>query len=602
MRRITKLKFIFNNNKKKSISLKKKNHNISQRIEDVLKLNIDGYSKKYINFSKSTEMSKTINQGKEDETNLLKNPLILSSSIRQVQRFLPNINILLNTESNFNNYNPSRQEHIKFEDQIKKEISFYTNEEKNLREKLITVEEKLLNLENEINDNKIKIEALKTISVSNARSPLKRVIIKQLEDEFNKEEEKLLNKNSNNSLKYSSPKKKIKIKHDNLPTITYSDFNTNLNIKLMESEKLNKEREKNVKETIEIIQQDKGKVYKELNDINEELRIVHNNRKVLIDQLYNHYLSLLKDGKDSRKEGLAWIIMEIFYLNKKILFSNFPKYLDNDCIHYLFKIANLNIRIIKLESKVKNKKDNLHKYILNLKGNISNNNIKTYLFDNTEENINNYEYNKKQLSTLISAFSKKYNFNKNNNLIKEKSYKETINTTINDSDTRKSLKKKYIFKTSKNLSNLKSNMDTDSLINEYIYKNPKKKQYKINELQKFFDENNKSRNNSSYKDTNTLNSNEFQIYSNLSNELFQLKQEKEKLKLKEMERIFKEYQKNNYRKRYQVEKKVVISSLIGEDNLENELFRQARREKEYMQKINKIQLFQNKYKNHKSSD
>ena len=69
-----------------------------------------------------------------------------------------------------------------------------------------------------------------------------------------------------------------------------------------------------------------------------------------------------------------------------------------------------------------------------------------------------------------------------------------------------------------------------------------------------------------------------------------------------MERIFKEFQKNNYRKRYQIEKKVVISSLIGEDNLENELFRQARREKEYMQKMNKIQLFQNKYKNHKSSD
>ena len=331
----------------------------------------------------------------------------------------------------------------------------------------------------------------------------------------------------------------------------------------MESEKLNKEREKNVEETIEIIEQDKGNVHKELNDINEELRIVHNNRKVLIDQLYNHYLSLLKDGKDSRKEGLAWIIMEIFYLNKKILVSNFPKYLDNDCIHYLFKIANLNLRIIELENKVKNKKDNLNKYILNLKDNISNNNIKNYLFDNTEENINNYEYNKKQLSTLISAFSKKYNFNKNNNLIKEKSYKETINTTINNSDTRKSLKKIFIFKTSKNLSNLKPNIDTDNLLNEYIYKNPKKKQYKINELQKFFDENNKSRNSSSYKDNNTLNSNEFQIYSNLSNELFQLKQEKEKLKLKEMERIFKEFQKNNYRKRYQIEKKVVISSLIG---------------------------------------
>ena len=391
MKRITKLNCIFSNNKKQSISLKKKSHNMSQRIEDVLKLNIDGYTKKYINFSKSIELNKTIKQEKEDETNLLKNPLLLSSSIRQVQRFLPNINILLNTESNFNNYNPSRQEHIKFEDQIKKEISFYTKEEKNLREQLINVEKKLLNLENEINEGKIKIEALKTISVSNARSPLKRVIMKQLEDEFNKEEEKFISKNSNNSFKYSSPKKKIKIKHEHLPNITNSDFNTKLNIKLMESEKLNKEREKNVEETIEIIEQDKGNVHKELNDINEELRIVHNNRKVLIDQLYNHYLSLLKDGKDSRKEGLAWIIMEIFYLNKKILVSNFPKYLDNDCIHYLFKIANLNLRIIELENKVKNKKDNLNKYILNLKDNISNNNIKNYLFDNTEENINNYE-------------------------------------------------------------------------------------------------------------------------------------------------------------------------------------------------------------------
>ena len=211
MKRITKLNCIFSNNKKQSISLKKKSHNMSQRIEDVLKLNIDGYTKKYINFSKSIELNKTIKQEKEDETNLLKNPLLLSSSIRQVQRFLPNINILLNTESNFNNYNPSRQEHIKFEDQIKKEISFYTKEEKNLREQLINVEKKLLNLENEINEGKIKIEALKTISVSNARSPLKRVIMKQLEDEFNKEEEKFISKNSNNSFKYSSPKKKLKL-------------------------------------------------------------------------------------------------------------------------------------------------------------------------------------------------------------------------------------------------------------------------------------------------------------------------------------------------------------------------------------------------------
>ena len=97
-----------------------------------------------------------------------------------------------------------------------------------------------------------------------------------------------------------------------------------------------------------------------------------------------------------------------------------------------------------------------------------------------------------------------------------------------------------------------------------------------------------------------MKSNEYQTYFNLSNELFYLKQEKEKLKLSEMDRIFKEFQKNNYKQRYQVEKKTVISALIGEDNLENELFRQAKREKEYMYKMNKIQLFQTKYKGPKS--
>ena len=58
--------------------------------------------------------------------------------------------------------------------------------------------------------------------------------------------------------------------------------------------------------------------------------------------------------------------------------------------------------------------------------------------------------------------------------------------------------------------------------------------------------------------------------------------------------------KNDYKQRYQVEKKTVISALIGEDNIENELFKQSKREKEYIHKMNKIQLFQTKYKSNKS--
>ena len=594
---ITKPNFLLNKKKRKLISLRKKNNHMYQRIEDVLKLNLDGYDKKYINIAKSTEFKEKQKQEKEDDSNnITKNPLLLSSSIRQIQRFLPNINVLLNTESNFN-YNPSRQEHIKFEEQIKKDISTYVKEETNLREKLIKIEKKILNLEDEILDSKIAIQALKTISVTNTKSPLRKNIIKKLEDEFCKEEEKYLN-NYKISYKYLSPnRKKIKMRGQSLPGIDNSDFTSRLNLKLMESEKLNKEREKNVEENIGIIENTKYNIHNELNKIKSELKVVHCNKKFLINQLYNHYLAILKEGKDSRKEGLAWIIMEIFYMNKKILISYFPKYLDIDSIHYIFKIANINIRIIQLEAKVKEKKDKLHNYIDRTKESSINNIIKKYLFDNTEENINNYEYNKKQLSSLISLFSKKLSHNVTANFsMNEHSYKEEKETTATTDFDDTHMIKKHIFKTSKNLSNIKTNKDSEEAYNDYIYKNAKKRQYKINELQKFFDENSKYMNSPSFKENDTLKSNEFQTYLNLSNELFQLKQEKEKLKFREMDRIFKEFQKNNYQKRFQVDKKTVINALIGEDNVQNEMFKQSKKEKEYIYKMNKIQLFQNKYK------
>ena len=581
---ITKHNFLLNKNKKRTvISLKKRNHKISKRVEDVLKLNLDGSEKKLINFSKSMDFHKK--KEKSDESNIITNPLLLSTSIKQVQRFLPNINILLNTQSNFN-YNPSRQEHMKFEERIKKEISFYSEEEKNLRNKLTEIEEQLLKLDNKILDSKIEIQALKSLSVNNVKSPLRKAITKKLEEDFTKEENQLKSKLSTPiSIKLSKKNLKTSIR-----PIYSSDFNVKLNMKLMEEEKINKEKEKNIENNIVIVMKKKDDVHKQLFEVNEELKIVHNNKKVLIDQLYNHYISLLQDGKDSRKEGLAWIIMEIFYLNKKIMASNFPKYLDHDCIHYLFKMANLNIKIIQIESKLKNKKEYLNKYIKNLS---SNNSFMNYFYDDSEDNPNNFEYNKKQLSSLISTFSNKFNTT-SNIMLKENSNKEK-HIQIEDNNSSLQIKDHSIFKTSKTSPSINNNEKSD----EYIYKNTKKKQYRINELEKYFELSNSS-NNNIYKGNDTLKSNEYQTYFNLSNDLFELKQEKDKLKLNEMDRIFKEFQKNDYKQRYQVEKKTVISALIGEDNIENELFKQSKREKEYIHKMNKIQLFQSKYKKKKN--
>jgi hypothetical protein len=83
-------------------------------------------------------------------------------------------------------------------------------------------------------------------------------------------------------------------------------------------------------------------------------------------------------------------------------------------------------------------------------------------------------------------------------------------------------------------------------------------------------------------------------FFSLRKKLNKLREEKDMLKTNEMDRIFKEFQRNNYSKRYNVDKMKVISALIGEDNINNELFRQERREKNYFEQISKSQLYTKK--------
>ena len=126
--------------------------------------------------------------------------------------------------------------------------------------------------------------------------------------------------------------------------------------------------------------------------------------------------------------------------------------------------------------------------------------------------------------------------------------KNISSTEISLNNNSKNIKN-FIFKTSKNISNTNFCINNDEKTNKDLFKIRKKKENKLNELQKFFD---KSKNNLLIKKFNKLKSNEYTTYFNLSNELFSLKQEKEKIKLEEMDRIFKEFQKNNYQQKFQI--------------------------------------------------
>ena len=74
-----------------------------------------------------------------------------------------------------------------------------------------------------------------------------------------------------------------------------------------------------------------------------------------------HYLSILRDGKDTRNEGLCWVIKEIFSLDKKVMLSFMPTFLDKLCVKYLFNMTYLNIEIANVEKEIKNCKHEFKK-------------------------------------------------------------------------------------------------------------------------------------------------------------------------------------------------------------------------------------------------
>lgn len=104
---------------------------------------------------------------------------------------------------------------------------------------------------------------------------------------------------------------------------------------LREEQLLNKKRE--FKETNFDIVNVKNKL-NELKSIKEDLKKTINEIK---NELVVHYHKVLSKGLDVRKEGLSWIIQEIWNLGEKVQISFFPSFLDEFSVQYLFKVSNL---------------------------------------------------------------------------------------------------------------------------------------------------------------------------------------------------------------------------------------------------------------------
>ena len=540
-------------------------------------------------FNTSTNSTNEYNNFNEDDLAFNNN---LTTSIEKLKKIIPDINEKMknNYSGIFDSLLPKKDYKVENNETYLNSVLTELNEKEiKMKNKKNKMENELNNIEKEINDKLFYIELMKD---ANFQQNLKTKIINQFEKEFNESKNKEILKDINNT-KISPIDKKdlfsIKNKYKNEKEIKEQKIEEAKQKSIEKAKMLDELREKTYKTklnnlllskqisikkkterfTNDIIRQKERKkiIWQKVKIYHDKLKKLHTFQNKIKDNLYIYYLSILKDGVDTRDEGLSWVIAEILKLGKKVLISYIPKYLDEKSILYLFIKAHLILKIKYLEKRInesnddckerKDVKKKTKRYNAKLIARKTLNNIKEKFMHNKLENSNiNMPYieNNKNISFPISL--KKY---------------ETSKLFLKDSDKKLSKSNSMIYFKHQN-NYLEGEKEKNSFIDAFKKKLFLKKNKKIS----------------------------FEEYISMSDEIKKLKKLKESLKEKEMERIFEEFSLNKYSTKYNIDKKNILSALIGEQNIEKELSIQDKKEKQLNKESIKTKLYTNNYLINKS--
>ena len=566
------------------------NNNLIKEIPSkILKIVESKEKKPNSQFNTSTNSTNEYNNFNEDDLAFNNN---LTTSIEKLKKIIPDINEKMknNYSGIFDSLLPKKDYKVENNETYLNSVLTELNEKEiKMKNKKNKMENELNNIEKEINDKLFYIELMKD---ANFQQNLKTKIINQFEKEFNESKNKEILKDINNT-KISPIDKKdlfsIKNKYKNEKEIKEQKIEEAKQKSIEKAIKLDELREKTYKTklnnlllskqmsikkkterfTNDIIRQKERKkiIWQKVKIYHDKLKKLHTLQNKIKDNLYIYYLSILKDGVDTRDEGLSWVIAEILKLGKKVLISYIPKYLDEKSILYLFIKAHLILKIKYLEKRInesnddckerKDVKKKTKRYNAKLIARKTLNNIKEKFMHNKLENSNiNMPYieNNKNISFPISL--KKY---------------ETSKLFLKDSDKKISKSNSMIYFKHQN-NYLEGEKEKNSFIDAFKKKLFLKKNKKIS----------------------------FEEYISMSDEIKKLKKLKESLKEKEMERIFEEFRLNKYSTKYNIDKKNILSALIGEQNIEKELSIQDKKEKQLNKESIKTKLYTNNYLINKS--
>ena len=617
--------------------------------EDVYKLNffnIENYSSKKQKGKKNFEL-KPIESIQTSE---------LFLSIEKVKKFLPNIVNLINiTESKKTESKLfKRLEHQEYEKSYKNELKIITEKREEIKKILFEKRKNIQKLENQLSDIELSLKVfnnLKNNNALNSKNEIKKKVGQRysiiqvatpqsilLQNKLNKDGNITNSKNNIKNLLNSKIFKNYKIQRKSCIIKTEKILNNNEEIKLPDTNispepSKGKQGEKIAKLHSEFskIKSEKNELYSEIKILEKEKEDLKKKREKIVEHLYLYYLDILKEGNDTRNEGLVWIVKEILNLGKIVLISYFPKYLSESEILYIFNQAKLKILLEEYENKIQKLRKELVDLNLFTKSNKENNkinelNLKSYKYKDKNNNISKLRLKKESSDYLIKYIPKivdkninmisSYNSKKKtfNNYSKFNSTARTTFTNINNDNNFNFAEISFNSNNNDNINSTSNNLNNNNLKdnNKNIYVNinynivdPKLDKLSRNKFNyinkngidkkllgihsKKLDLSNislipnkltltevKEFLNSKTSRINENNYGKIKEYFILNKKILKVKKISNEMKNKKIKAIFEKYNKKAYNRNFMLEKEKVLSSLIGEDNVLQELNKQSK--------------------------
>ena len=147
--------------------------------------------------------------------------------------------------------------------------------------------------------------------------------------------------------------KKISQKNDfyKIASTASKKHEMDLEIKAFKENYFSKMRELNI---------EKEQKLKEIKLIEEELSFYKQVNEVLIEEHKIYYLNILKNGYDTRAEGLIWVVRNLLELQINLEYHHFPKFLTHEEIDFIIKRADMSLesKQLKIIMKILKKKQN----------------------------------------------------------------------------------------------------------------------------------------------------------------------------------------------------------------------------------------------------